>query len=87
MYTPRTGAPISCVARHRPVEQQLIHGQFTLKDIAFGEAHFVFDIPGRANLGMQNQLLEIRAVLRDGIDHGIAEGLASRRPDGPSASS
>ena len=62
MYMPFTGAAILRVARHRPVEQQLIHGQFALEDIAFGKTHFVFDIPGRANFGVQNQFFEVGAV-------------------------
>src|SRR5208282_4404781 len=63
-------------ARHRPVEQQLIHGQFTLEYIAFRQSDFVLDVPRRAYLGMQNELLEVRAVPGDGIDDRIAEALS-----------
>src|SRR6201996_8009775 len=75
---PADRRPVLCIPRYRPIEQQLIESQLTLKNITLGEADLILDIPGGADFRMQDQALEIRTVARDGIDDRIAECLALR---------
>ena len=77
MYMPSHRRAVLRVTRDRAVEQQLIEGQLALEDVALGQAHLVLDVPRRADLGMQDEILEVRAVARDRIDHGVAERLTA----------
>ena len=62
MYIPAHRRPVLRIPRDRAVEQQLIERQLALEDIAFREPDLVLDIPGRADLRMQDEVLEVRAV-------------------------
>src|SRR6476469_8396944 len=60
----------------RTQEEQLFEGELSLEDIAFGEAPFSLEIERRHHLPMQNDVLDVRRVLRQRIDDGVAERLA-----------
>ena len=55
MYMPAHRRAVLRVAGDRAVEQQLIHGQLALEDVALGQADLVLDVPRRADLGVQDQ--------------------------------
>src|SRR5580765_2511792 len=54
-------------ARSRPQEEQLFERQFALEDVAFGQTERSFDIERRQHLTMENDVLDIRRVLRDRV--------------------
>ncbi len=62
--------------RHRPVEQQLVEGQFALEDIALGEADLVLEFARRPDFGMQDEVLEARRIVVDLVDDRLAESVA-----------
>ena len=61
---------------HRAIEQKLIKGQLTLKDIALGQANLGLQLARGANFGMQDQGFEARCVGFDLIDAGGPKAVA-----------
>ena len=53
--------PVLAVAGKRPVEHELIEGELALEDVALRETDFVLEFPRRADLGMQQEILELAA--------------------------
>ena len=77
----RQRPPVLGVAGERAVEQKLVEGQFTLEDVALGQPHLLLQLVGGAHFAVQNQVLEVWAVLRDLIYHRPPEGVPGlRRP-------
>ena len=62
--------------RNGPVEQQLVHGQFALENVAFGEADLIFEFAWRAHFCVQDQLLEAWRIAFDLVDYGVPELVA-----------
>ena len=71
-------------ARRRPQEEQLLERQLALEDVAFGQAEVALDVERRQHLPVQDDVLDVRRVLGDRVDDGVAERLALRRPSVPS---
>ena len=71
----------------RAEEEQLLERQLTLEDVALGKAEGPFDVERRQDLAMEDDVLDVRRVLRDGVDHGVAERLAMVVPACPLPSS
>ena len=61
---------------NRPQEQQLLERQLALKDVALAQPPFALEIERSDDLAVQDQRLQIRRVLGERVDHGIAEALA-----------
>src|ERR1700729_1671800 len=70
------GSPVAGPTRGGTQEEKLLERQLTLKDISFGEAGSALDIERGDELFADDQTFEIRRVLRNGVDHGVAEGFA-----------
>src|ERR1700709_1068618 len=66
------------VAGYRAVEDELVHREFALEDIALGQAGLVFDIPGAAGFHMADQVAEIRALFGDLRQNRFAELIPRR---------
>src|SRR5262245_24364063 len=64
------------VAREGAVEQELVHGQLALEDVALGQADLGFELARRAALDVAHERLEVRAVAADLVEHGVLEALA-----------
>jgi len=55
-------------------EEELFQGEFTLEDVALGEAEFAFEIKRRENLPADDNFFDVGGVLGDGVDYRVAEG-------------
>src|ERR1700683_3416070 len=62
------------ISRNRPKKEQLLERKFALKDIAFAQSPFAFQIERRDDLLVQNDVSNIGRVLGDSVDHVVAEG-------------
>src|SRR5262245_9689179 len=71
-------AAVLRVAREGAVEQELVHRQLALEDVALGEADFGLQLPRRAALDVAHERLEVRAVAADLVEHGVLESFAVR---------
>src|SRR5687768_13171545 len=60
----------------RAVEQQLVHRQLALEDVALGQTHLVLELARRAHLDVGDQLPEAGAVDRDLVAHRRAKRCA-----------
>ena len=67
-------------ARHRTQKEQLLQRELTLENIALAQSPFPFQIERRDHLAMQNDVLDIRRVLGNGVDDGVAELFFLRIP-------
>src|SRR5439155_19927866 len=63
-------------AGNRAREEQLLERQLALKDVAFRQAELALEIERRQHLAVQDDVLDVRGVLRDGVDDGVAERVA-----------
>src|SRR5580765_3973687 len=63
------------IAGERPVEKELVEGQFALKDVAFSQPHLGLKFPRCAHFGMQYQAAKIRTVAGNLIEDGLLECL------------
>src|SRR5580698_2010015 len=70
------GSAVTRPAGGGPQEEKLFEGKFALKDVAFSEAGLPFDIERRDELFSDDQIFQIGRELRNGVDHGVAEGFA-----------
>ena len=61
------------VTREGAIEQQLVEGEFTLENIALGEADLGLYFPGGTRFAVQNQAFEIGAMGRYLVDHRLLE--------------
>ncbi len=64
-------------------EEQLLERQLALEDVAFGEPPLALEVEGRQDLAVQDDVLDVRRVLGDGVDDGVAERLLDARPRCP----
>src|SRR5687767_13396296 len=53
--------------------EKLLQSQLTLEDVSFRQPKFAFEIERRYDLPVQNDVFNVRGVLCDGVDDGIAE--------------
>src|SRR5262245_29660323 len=67
---------ILCPTRSRPQEEQLFECQFALKDVSFRKPELPFNIERRQHLPVEDDVLDIRRVLRNRIHNRVAESLA-----------
>ena len=70
------GRAVAGPARHRPQEEELLERQLALEDVALGQAPLALEVERGQHLAVQDELLDVGRVLRDGVDHGVAERLA-----------
>src|ERR1700677_1092744 len=70
------GRAVTGPARGRTQEEELLERQLTLKNISFGQAGGALDVERSDELLTDDQTFQIRGVLRNGIDDGVAEGFA-----------
>ena len=56
--------------------ENLVEGQFAVEGVAAGQAVGGFEVDGRESLHGQNLGCEIWRVLADGLNDGVAEGVA-----------
>ena len=70
------GRPEARPAGHRPVDEQLLERQLALEDVALGETHGALDVERRQHLAVQDQAPDVRRPFGEGVDDGVAEGLA-----------
>src|ERR1041384_8083264 len=56
-------------SRRRSQKEKLFERQLTLKNISFRQTKITFEIEWRQNLPIANQLLDVRRVLRNRINH------------------
>lgn len=63
------------MARHRAVEEHLIEGQFTLKDVALGQPDLCLQLTRRAHLDMQDQICEPWGGECDLVDASFTNGI------------
>ena len=71
---------IACPVEQRPHGEELIEREFAVKDVASGKAIGFFEIFGCDDLMAQNDLRQIRRVLRNCLHHRFAERLALALP-------
>ena len=57
-------------------EEQLLERQLALEDVAFRQAEVALDVERRQHLPVQDDVLDVRRVLRDRVDDRVAERLA-----------
>src|SRR5687767_4961942 len=69
------GRLIAGPARRRPQKEQLLERELALKDVALGEAKFTLEIERRDHLPMQDDVLDVRRVLRERVDDRVTECL------------
>ena len=67
-----------------PQEEELLERQLALEDVALGEAEVALDVERRQDLPVEDQALQVRRVLGDRVDDGVAERLALLVPVAPS---
>src|SRR5207302_4112214 len=60
-------------ARRRPQKEKLFQTQFALKDISFRQTKLAFEIERCQNLSMKNDVLNVRCMFGDGVDHRVAK--------------
>jgi hypothetical protein len=63
---------IFCPTGDRTKEEELIQSELALKNISFGEAEFLFQIPWRHHLAMKNDVFQVWCIFTQRIDHRIA---------------
>ena len=63
-------------ARGGAEEEQLLERQLALEDVAFGQPELALEVERRQDLAVQDDVLDVRRVLGDGVDDGVAERLA-----------
>ena len=51
-------------ARHRAEKEELVQSQFALKNISFGEAELLLQVPRRDDLAMENDVFSDSARIR-----------------------
>ncbi len=61
---------------HGAEEEKLFEGELALKDITLGETEFALEIERGENLAADDNFFDVGSVLGDGVDDGVAEGLA-----------
>src|SRR5260370_3308758 len=59
--------------RGRPEKEKLFESELTLKNVSLRKTKIAFKIQGRQDLSMQNQILDIRRVLGNRLNHRIAK--------------
>src|SRR5258708_3908756 len=67
----------------RPQEEKLLQRKLSLKDVAFSQPKVAFEVERSQHLLVQNDVLQIRRVLGDGIDHCVAEIITKLVPIQP----
>src|SRR5437868_12820537 len=65
--------PKTRIARHRPQEEKLLERKLALKNVALAQTKLALQIERRHYLPVQNDVLDVGRVLRDGVHHGISE--------------
>src|ERR1700678_4507119 len=70
------GGAVTGPARGRTQEEELLERQLTLKNMSFGQAGGALDVERRDELFAYDEAFEIRGILRNGVDDGVAEGFA-----------
>src|SRR5258708_38536446 len=60
-------------ARSGPQKEKLFQRQLTLKNISLRQTKLAFQIKRRQDLSMKNDVFDIRRVLGDGVDDGVAK--------------
>src|SRR6188768_878944 len=63
-------------AGHRPVEEQLLQGEFAGEDVALTQARDVLDVLRGHELVALDQVADVGEALLQRVDHVLAEGLA-----------
>src|SRR5581483_10028078 len=59
------------IPRNRAVEEQLVERQLALEDVALRETHLALDVPGRADLRVQDEVAKAGDIERE---VGLTEG-------------
>src|SRR5215213_3113465 len=67
-------------ARYRAREEELLERQLALEDVALGQPEVAFEVEWRQHLPVQDDVADVRRVLRDRVDDGVAERLSLRVP-------
>ena len=62
--------------RNGPEEEQLFQRELALKDVAFGEPELALEIERRQHLAMEDDVADVRRVLREGVYDGVAKRFA-----------
>ena len=60
--------------------EELIQRHFAVIRIAFGETEFRLEIRRDEGALVEDEIPDIRCVLRQGIENGFSEGVAARIP-------
>src|SRR5579862_3131389 len=61
------------VSRHRAQEEKLFQRKLTLKNVSFGKTPLALQIERRHNLLVQDDVLDVGRVFRNGVDDVVAE--------------
>src|SRR5712672_1448129 len=61
-------------ARDGAEKEKLLEGEFTLEDVALGEAEFAFEVERGEDLAADDDFFDVGSVLGDGVDYRVAEG-------------
>src|SRR5437899_12699269 len=64
------------VAGHRTQEEKLFERKLALKNVSFAQPELPVKVERREHLLVDNDVLDVRRVLGDGVDHVVAEGFA-----------
>ncbi len=69
-------------AGRRTQEEQLLERQLALEDVPFRQPELALDVERRQHLPVQDDVADVRRVLGDRVDDGVAERLALLVPRG-----
>src|SRR5262249_29050138 len=56
-----------------PQEEELLERELALEDVALGEAPLTLEVERRDDLPVQDEVLQVRGVLGERVDDGVAE--------------
>src|ERR1700722_20415912 len=74
------GSGVPGPAEERAHGENLVEGQFAVEGVAAGQAVGGFEVDGRERLDCQDFWDEVGRVLADGLNDGVAEGVAILLP-------
>src|SRR5579863_455546 len=70
-------------AWHRTQEEELFERELSLEDVALGQSPLAFEIERSDDLLLDDDVFQVRCVLRDRVDHRVAERLFFSVPTEP----
>src|SRR5690348_10661252 len=74
------GSAITRPSCNRPQEEKLLERKFALKNIAFGQADLLLNVPRTEHLLADDDFFQVRRIFGDRVDHRVAKFVAAIFP-------